>query len=137
MARRIAAHITIAYEAADDPSLQVVLDRVAANAALIVRLTRVECWGSPERGIYLGVNDAEGSIARIRRVLHAADGAEAYIPHVTLVHPRSVPPPRAREAWHQLADRVIDAEVLIDRLVVIESRGSQWQTVATVSLPGR
>ena len=137
MARRIKAHITIAYEVPDDGCIEVVRDQIAGNSPITVRLTSVGCWDSPEGGIYLGVADCEGGIARIREALHPADDAGAYVPHLTLVHPRSVSPSRAREAWCQLADLRIDADVLIDRLVVIESHDSQWQAVTTIRLHGR
>jgi 2'-5' RNA ligase len=134
MAHRIAAHITMVHDWLDDDVLQSGLDLIAASPQLMVHLTEARCWGAPEHGIYLGVEDTRGDIDRIRKSFRVVDPVIRYEPHVTLIHSRTVPASRSQEAWGRLANWAINATAVIDSLCVIELRGSQWQVVTEVSL---
>lgn len=135
MAHRIAAHITLVHDPLDEDVIRSGLDLVAAGPQLVVQLTDARCWGAPERGIYLGVEDSRGDIDRIRQSLRVVDPPGIrYVPHVTLVHSRTVTASRSQEAWGRLAGLAIDATVVLDSVSVIELGGSKWQVVTRVSL---
>jgi 2'-5' RNA ligase len=139
-ARRIAPHITVVHDAdsAKLDELRSQLELVAsARPPLSLRLTEARCWGTPEAGIYLATENGPGAIETIRRALGVVDarGAE-YVPHVTLTHPRTVPAPRAREAWNALRGWTVDEIVNIDRVAIVELDGSEWRTRATVAMRG-
>ncbi len=139
-ARRIAPHITVVHDAdsAELGELRSQLELVGSSRPpLSLRLTGVRCWGSPIAGIYLATEAAHGVIETIRRALGVVDapGVE-YVPHVTLTHPRTVPAPRAREAWDAIRGWTVDEIVHIDRLAIVELDGSEWRTRATVALVG-
>jgi 2'-5' RNA ligase len=121
MARRIAAHITLVHDADDDRFVPPAVERVVDGQVLRVRLTAARCWETPAGGIYLGVDDGHGDIARIRRLLDVDESASVrYVPHVTLLHPRTVEPARLEAAWAALAGWSVDAPVVVDRIAAIE-----------------
>lgn len=135
MADHIPAHITVLHDAPDDHALRSGLDLVAAGPQLLVRLTDARCWGAPDNGIYLGVEDTRGDINRIRGLLRVVDPPGVrYEPHVTLVHSRTVAASGAQAAWRVLTNWAVEAVVVINRLCVIELHGSQWQVVTQLSL---
>jgi 2'-5' RNA ligase len=137
MAQRIAAHITLVHDAPDDNSLRSCLDVVATGPQLLVQLTAARCWGAPEHGIYLGVEDTRGDINRIRKSLRVIDPAGVrYEPHVTLVHSRAAAPASLAEAWSRLADWTLETAVAIDSLCVIELHATKWAVVTRVAFSG-
>ena len=137
MAQRIAAHITLVHDAPDDDALRSGLDVVATGPQLLVQLTEARCWGAPENGIYLGVEDSRGDINRIRKSLRVIDPAGVwYEPHVTLVHPRTTAPASLAAAWSRLAHWTLRATVAIDSLCVIEVHDAKWDVVTRVPFTG-
>jgi 2'-5' RNA ligase len=135
MAHRIAAHITLVHEPRNDQSFRRGLDLIANGRQLEVRLTDAHCWGTPEGGIYLAVEDIRGDIDRVRRALQAVEQPDVlYEPHLTLVHPRTATPTRLRDAWDRLGGWAIDETVMLDTISVIELKDSQWHVATSVSL---
>ena len=121
LARRIAAHITLVHDADDDRFRSSAIDRLVDGRRLRVRLTGARYWDTPAGGIYLGVDDEQGDIQRIRELLDVEESASVpYVPHVTLLHPRTVEPARLEAAWAELASYSVNVTVVIDKVSVIE-----------------
>jgi 8-oxo-dGTP pyrophosphatase MutT (NUDIX family)/2'-5' RNA ligase len=141
MTRRIRPHITVVHDTADlaPAELRERVGRVAAEfGPFSLHLGAARHWGSAEAGIYLAVDDAAGILGALRRALGASDDpAREFVPHVTLVHPRSIAPPAARAAWTAIAGWTVDTDVTIDSIAIIEStgsvggEGSEWRTAVT------
>ncbi len=130
MARRIAAHVTVIHDLDGDAAYRSGLDLAASRPELTVRLTHAQCWGSPEAGIYLGVEDTHGDLARIGRELMVTEAPDiSYEPHVTLVHPRTTMATGSQEAWGHLASWSIDETVALRDVSVIELQGPKWLVV--------
>ncbi|MDQ1477096.1 MAG: hypothetical protein QOE62_2325 [Actinomycetota bacterium] len=147
MARRIPPHITVVHDVVlsgaalgeTDLSFAELRSRVGRVAAefppFTLYLADVRHWGSAEAGIYLAVDDRESVVDAIRRSLRVVDEPEIeFVPHVTLVHPRSVSADAARDAWTAIAGSAVDADVTITSIAIIETDGSEWRTVATFPL---
>jgi 8-oxo-dGTP pyrophosphatase MutT (NUDIX family)/2'-5' RNA ligase len=137
-ARHIRPHITVVHDAGEAllGELRSQLELVAsACPPLSLRLTTARCWGAPEAGIYLAIEDGQEAIEAIRRALGVIDAPGfAYVPHVTLTHARTVPAPRAREAWDAIRGWTVDESVIIDRLAIVELDGFEWRTRATARM---
>ncbi|MDQ1456465.1 MAG: hypothetical protein QOH28_2085 [Actinomycetota bacterium] len=137
-ARHIRPHITVVHDAGEAllGGLRSQLEFVASTRPpLSLRLTTARCWGAPEAGIYLAIEDGQGAIGAIRRALGVIDAPEfEYVPHVTLTHARTVSAPQAREAWDAIRGWTVDETVSIDRLAIVELDGSEWRTRATVAM---
>jgi 8-oxo-dGTP pyrophosphatase MutT (NUDIX family)/2'-5' RNA ligase len=143
-ARRIRPHVTVVHDGADGPlddlSLADLQSRVAHVAAehpvFMLHLGAARDWGGAEAGIYLEVDDRDRALDALRRSLGAVDASDReFVPHVTLVHARSVGADAARDAWPVLSGWQLDADVAIESLSVIESSDNRaWRTVATFPL---
>ena len=134
MAALISAHVTVVHDAPDRSPL----DRVRGCSSLRIRLTGARCWGTPDGGVYLGVDDGRGDLASVRETLRAmeAPGVE-YEPHVTLLHPRTVSALRLREAWAELAHWTVDCDVVLDRISLVELVDAHWSVIDEVVLEPR
>jgi 8-oxo-dGTP pyrophosphatase MutT (NUDIX family)/2'-5' RNA ligase len=144
-ASRIRPHITVVHDAgalsAGDRPLAELGARVgrmaSATAPFTLHLGKAGQWGSAEAGIYLAVDDRDGMIDAIRRRLGVVgEAGGAFIPHVTLVHPRSVSARAARDAWAEISSDMdaVDIDVTIESIAIVESAGDGWRTVATFPL---
>lgn len=135
MARRIAPHITVVHDFRR--SERELATAAASLPPLAVRVTGAQCWaGRPEDGIYLGVEDAGGHIAALRGALGVVDPpGVVYVPHVTLVHPRTAAD-SATSAWVSLREWRPDAVVTIEQVALLELIGDVWSVAATASLLG-
>jgi hypothetical protein len=138
MAELVTAHVTLVYEVDDPGVFMRLLMRVAGvTAPLEFELTHAACWGSPDRGIYLAVEDSLGGIGALRRSLLVADPpGVTYTPHVTLVLPRSVAPERAGAAWTLLRDLRMDQPVTIHDVALVQNAGRGWELVDRIRLMG-
>jgi 2'-5' RNA ligase len=139
MSRRIRPHITVVHDAAECDDLRARLDVVEATcSSFALRFTDARCWGTPQQGIYLAVEDVQRGIETIRRSLGVTDPpAMRYRPHVTLTHERTLTTKEAHDAWAQVSGWTVDEVVTINSLAVIELDGSQWREVTTVELTTR
>ena len=138
MAQLVAAHVTLVHQV-DEPSgfLQRLTRIAAATAPIELLLTHAACWGSPGGGIYMAVEDSLGGIAGLRHSLLVTDPpGVVYTPHVTLLHPRTVTPTRARAAWTLLHDLQVDQPVTIDEVALVQKRGQRCELVNQVRLTG-
>jgi 8-oxo-dGTP pyrophosphatase MutT (NUDIX family) len=141
-ARRIASHITLVHDArsiaaATDALYAAVELAASTTSPFVVRLTGTRNWGTPGAGIYVAVDDIERGIERLHHALHIVEPSGVdYVPHVTLVHPKTVPGTAADAAWDVLSTWSVDTGVTIDTLAVIELAGDRWHTVASVPLTG-
>ena len=140
MAARIAAHVTLIYdrEAAD---LALLTERLTEASRSVgpfkLHLGGTACFGAPSGGIYVTVDDVEGGVARLReRILQPlfVQRWKPLTPHVTLLHPRHGS--RGEEAWRALQDVRFDRDILVDRVTLIENRGSGWAPLAEFPLSG-
>jgi 2'-5' RNA ligase len=110
MSDRIDAHFTICHDLSDDHLAKV--EALQTAPPLRVRIGRAQCWGEPSLGIYLGVEDSDGTVRALREALliHSPPGTPFH-PHVTLTHPRTTPADRAVAAWSTLESWRLDTEV--------------------------
>jgi GNAT superfamily N-acetyltransferase len=140
MAAQIAAHVTVAYPR-EAPDADLLVERARAAAAAVtpfrLGLGALACFGRPEDGVYVAVEDADGGVGRLRDALlgppfHRGD----LTPHVTLVHPRTSR--RGRELWEGRAYEPRPCEFTARELAVTAFDGARWVTVAAFALrPGR
>jgi 8-oxo-dGTP pyrophosphatase MutT (NUDIX family) len=101
MAAQIAAHVTLAYPG-EAPSPELLAERLreagATRAPFRLRLGALACFGRPEDGVYIEVDDVDGGYRELREVvLRPPFQLAAVTPHVTIVHPRTSR--RGRELW--------------------------------------
>ena len=57
-------------------------------------------------------------------------------PHVTLAHPRTLPPARLVTAWEELRQERLEADFVLDRLTLIGETEDGWSAVTSVELAG-
>jgi 2'-5' RNA ligase len=138
MAQLVAAHVTLVHQAEDPADFLERLKRIAATTPPIeISLTHAACWGSPAGGIYVAVEDSLGALAELRRSLLVTDPpGVAYTPHVTLLHPRTATPARARAAWTLLHDMRVDQAVTIDEVTLVQKRRQRWELTNRIRLKG-
>ncbi len=137
-AQRIAAHVTVLHHAESAPDLQARLEQIApALAPFRLRLGRAERWRDPDHGAYVTVEDVDHGLARLRNLLVTAAGRPPrhdYVPHVTLVHARTVHRAEVDRAWDALRNFTIEETVTIDAASVITSAMTTWLTLSTTRL---
>jgi 2'-5' RNA ligase len=136
MAGRIAAHVTVAYpEEAPDVALLVERLREAAAGHPPFRLCLgdLDCYGRPEAGVYVRVEDVEGGYRRLREaLLRPPFQTHSFPPHVTLVHPRtSLLGPElwrsARTGWREQA-------FTVTAVAVTGFDGDRWAVLHRIAL---
>jgi GNAT superfamily N-acetyltransferase len=136
MAAQIAAHVTVAYpREAPDAALLVERARVAAAAVgpFRLRLGALACFGRPEDGVHLAVDDVDGGVRALReRMLRPPFQASAGAPHVTLVHPRTSR--RGRAFWDGGSYDPRTDQFTARELAVTALDGGRWITVAAFAL---
>lgn len=138
MAGAIAAHVTVAYpREAADVSLLVERTRLACASVrpFRLRLGKAACFGRPADGVYVDVDDVDGSLGRLRSdILRAPFRPVDFRPHVTLVHPRTSS--RGADCWDAVRHRALDAEFTVGALAITAFDGVRWDTLASFALPG-
>ena len=140
MAARIDPHVTVLRRIANPESALSTIRRDPRVRACRLRLDGVGHAAAGERGgIFVKVVDVAGDLAVLWDALREADNhAEIQPhPHVTLLHPRTMPPERMDAAWRELAEWQISAEIVIDEIVAIGETTDSWKTIATTSLMSR
>ena len=138
MAQQIAAHVTLVYpgEIPEPDVLAARLSSVAATAApFSLRLGPVACFGRPEDGIYVAVDD-DGGYRHVRtRLLRISDETPAFPAHVTLIHPRTSP--RGRAFWNDTRPLHFEGAFVVTEIALTAFDGSVWRTLETLPLAGR
>lgn len=126
MADQIAAHLTAIYpEELDDaetlPSR--VVRAAAATAPFRISLGSAFYEGSPERGVFLYVDDPSGGVAAFRSHAGLAAGEGIDFPlHVTITHSRTST--LGMQAWSELEDARFDIDFLINAVAVTAFDGA-------------
>jgi hypothetical protein len=141
MAGRIHAHVTVLRRVArPDVTITALRDNDGLRAcrARLGPVRRAE--PAHGGGVFVEVLDPFGDLARLRSALadFVADDPEAVQlhPHVTLAHPRTVPPGRLGTAWEELRQERLDADFVLDRLTLIGETEDGWSAVSSVELAG-
>jgi 2'-5' RNA ligase len=138
MAARLAAHVTLIYsnEVSDVDLLKNrILQMSRTMGPFRVHLGRAKFFGSPTRGIYVMVDDIDKGISRLREQIlqpPLTDQWKPYLPHVTLLHPRSAA--HGEQAWESLKDVSYECDIYLERICLIEDRGSGWVPIAEYTL---
>jgi hypothetical protein len=123
MAARIESHVTLLYEV---PDVEAVLRATVKTPRLRLRATRAMLWEGAEPGIYLGIDDRYGDLARFRDALGERD--PTYRPHVTLVHKDSVTSSAQIDAaWRELGALRPEMDFLVELVVLYEEADGQWR----------
>lgn len=138
MAQVVAAHVTLVHQV-DDPSafLQQLRSIATVTAPVQFTLTHAARWESPAGGIYVAVEDSSDAIAALRRSLLVTDPPGiTYTPHVTLVHPRTTLPDRARSAWSALRDVRVNQHVTVEDVALMQNGAQGWELVDRIRLMG-
>lgn len=133
MSAQIAAHVTLCYpqEAADVELLERSLRKIASQTAPFrLRLGNVAFYKGPEKGIYIEVEDVDDGIARMRSELLQPPFSpfHEYVPHVTVIHPRTSN--RGAEFWqkHTNAESP-QSDFTAMETAITAFDGVKWQTV--------
>ncbi len=136
MAAQTDAHVTVIYpQEAPDASL---LDERLRKAARVsepfrLRLGRVACFGRPECGVYVEVEDLDDGLARLRaRVLAPPFDPLDFPPHVTLVHPRTSD--RAHEFWNSPRNAEFGEEFCVASVAITALDGRKCGTLSAYAL---
>jgi hypothetical protein len=133
MAARIRPHFTVVYQV---PIIDAVTDSLAGARALRMRLADVRRWPPPDDGLFLGVTDLDGDLARLRADL-GVDDQGRYEPHVTLMHPATTAVDDRNAAWPKLRDLRFDEPIEVTALSVIGLNGNSWRELRRVELAAR
>jgi 2'-5' RNA ligase len=139
MAAQIAAHVTLAYPG-EAPSPELLAERLreagATRPPFRLRLGGLACFGRPEDGVYVEVDDVDGGYRELREVvLRPPFQPAAVTPHVTLVHPRTSR--RGRELWDARPPGWAAQELTVDEVALTAFDGARWISVARFPLGGR
>jgi len=139
MAAQIAAHVTLAYPQ-EVPAMDLLVARLRATGAAVapfrLRLGALSCFGRPEDGVYIGVEDTAGTYCRVRDdLLHPPFRPVAFPPHVTLVHPRTSS--RGREFWERGGYQIRRIEFTVGEIGITAFDGTKWTTLETFPLGQR
>jgi GNAT superfamily N-acetyltransferase len=136
MAAAIAGHVTLVYpQEASDPALLLERLRAAGRTTrpLRLRLGALAFEATPERGVFVTVDDLDGAYQALRAVLLRPPFRPAtFRPHVTIVHPRTSR--RGRELWESGAYRPGPAEFTVATVALTAYDGARWIVAATVPL---
>ena len=138
MAVVIAAHVTVVYPD-EAPAADVLAQRVQAAAVRIspfrLRLGPRACFGRPEDGIYVDVEDPDDGYGDLREaVLGPARRHAPFSPHVTILHPRTSR--RGRELWNSGWTAPPPREFMVRELAITAFDGARWPAVMTFPLGG-
>jgi 2'-5' RNA ligase len=138
MTSQIGPHVTVTYPD-EVPTIELMSERVAAaarqTAPFRLGLGSVRCFGRPDCGIYVEVDDLEGGWRSLREAVGSVSVPLAVEPHVTLVHPRTSN--EATAAWAVLGGRAIGGETTVDEVVVTAFDGSRWASLSSFRLRDR
>jgi 2'-5' RNA ligase len=137
MAKQIAAHITLIYpeEITDPAELAERTEHAAARIApFTIAAGRPFHAGSPADGVFLHVSDPDDGIGRFRGAAIPHGRAIAFLPHITIVHPRTSR--RGERAWAELAQVHIDTRFTIAEVAITAYDGRRWPTLQAVPLTG-
>ena len=139
MFAQIAAHVTLVYPR-EAPSAAALVERLRTMAPRIrpfrLRLGRLACFGRPEKGVYVQVDDVDGGYASARdRLLRPPWSAWPVVPHVTVVHPRTSA--RGAELWRDGRHTLDPRQFLVTEVAITAFDGAHWFTVDTFTLQGR
>lgn len=138
MTSQIRPHVTVTYPD-EIPTIEVMSERVAAaarrTAPFRLGLGGVRCFGRPERGLYVEVDDVEEGWRSLRQAVGSLSAPLAVEPHVTVVHPRTSK--EATGAWAVLGGRTIGGETTVDEVAVTAFDGSRCVSVSTFALAAR
>ncbi|MGI9030857.1 MAG: 2'-5' RNA ligase family protein [Ilumatobacteraceae bacterium] len=143
MARRIDAHLTLIHDVVGhDAAAGRVAGLAADTAPFEITLTATGCWGGTANyGVYFGVDDPTGGIARLHTDLADLEAPRwarvPFRPHVTLVHGRTVDPQLAEPAWAALCDLREEWAVELSAIDIIElDDATGWTSVQRCDLTG-
>jgi 2'-5' RNA ligase len=138
MASQIAAHVTLVYpqEACDPGLLLSRLRSVATGVAPFrLRLETLACFGRPEDGVYVAIEDCDQGFMNLRgQLLKPPFKLISFPPHVTLVHPRTST--RGREFWETHAFEPSNDVFTVDQIAMTAFDDTSWVTIDTVWLGG-
>jgi 2'-5' RNA ligase len=137
MKSRIGPHITVTYPG-EIPTLDLMKERVSAaaqqTAPFPLRLGSIRCFGRPQDGLFVEVDDVEGGWRALRSSVGSVADPFAIEPHVTIVHPRTSD--QGRAAWVEFAGHAIGGEAKVEEVAVTAFDGVRWVSVATFPLRG-
>lgn len=140
MAARIDAHVTLLHDVVDHDALAMRLARLSARPPCRFTLTAAACWGPVRYGIFLAIDDHDGSIGALHAELAALEDPRwqqpVYRPHVTLLHGRTITDDVAARAWAELAAWSPDLDVGVDAIAVLELDDNRWHQVQRVEFRG-
>ncbi len=143
MAGRIDVHLTLIHDVVDhDAATGRVTELAADTGPFEIALTSTGCWaGTATYGVYLGIDDPTGGVARLHAALADLEAPRwarvPFRPHVTLVHGRTVDPSLAEPAWAALCDQHVDWAVQLSTMDVIElDDATGWTSVQRSDLNG-
>jgi 2'-5' RNA ligase len=138
MAAVIDAHVTVVYPN-EAPAPDALVDRLQAAAASIapfrLRLGTRACFGRPDDGIYVDVEDVDGGYGDLREaMLGPARRHAPFSPHVTILHPRTSR--RGRELWDSGWTAPPPREFTVREVAITAFDGARWPAVVTFPLLG-
>jgi 2'-5' RNA ligase len=136
MAAMIPAHVTVVYPN-EAPSADVLADWVSATVARItpfrLRLGPRACFGRPEDGIYVDVDDIDGGYGDLREAMLGAERRHVpYTPHVTILHPRTSR--HGRALWDSGWTAPPAREFTVREVAITAFDGVRWPAVMTFPL---
>jgi 2'-5' RNA ligase len=128
MAAQICAHVTLIYPQ-EMPAVGQLVERVRAGARATqpfsLRLGMFACFGNPEDGVYIEVEDIGGDYQQFRELcLQSHCRRIAFSPHVTLVHPRSSS--RGRDFWDHGRYQPDRQEFSVKEVAITAFDGTTW-----------
>ncbi len=137
MASRVPPHATIIYDD-EAPDAGLLMDRLAGAcgdlAPVTLTLSVVKMFSPPAAGLYAATEAGPSFVALRARVLTPpfVTRGPAVLPHVTLLHPRSVAD--APADWRSHAGSAIPWVTTVREVAVIESDGGPWNVRARIPL---
>jgi 2'-5' RNA ligase len=136
MSAQIAAHVTLVYPR-EAPVVGLLVERLrlaaAATPRFRLRLGALVDAARPEDGASLHVEDVDGGYAAIRRrVLRPPFQAARFVPHVTLVHPRTSA--RSSEFWRVAGNRYQTGEFTARDIALTAFDGTRWIVLEQLAL---
>lgn len=136
MARQIGAHVTLVYPQEEPDPAELIRRTRSAGEGLgpaRFRLGGRACFGHPEDGVYLRVEDVDGIFRELRdRILRPPFRALDFPPHITLIHPRTSS--RGREYWETERFDASGETFTLDTVSVTAFDGDVWTTIDTIHL---
>jgi 2'-5' RNA ligase len=138
MAAQVAAHITLAYPQ-EAPIVDLLMERVRAACTTCppfrLRLGGIACFGRPENGVYVKVEDIDSGYRKMREdVLRPPFRPVEFPPHVTVVHPRTSR--RGRDVWDSGGYRGEAKEFTAAEVTITAFDGIKWVVLNRFALEG-